>query len=177
MTLTTSWKEVVKKAPYDIIMLYDVLDHIEGPVSNIAKELKNIKSILRPGGSVYVRCHPFCSRHGTHLYQKINKAFIHLIFTEEELEKLGYGKEFQLPTRKIIHPIITYNEWFKTANFQLYKRDHVYREAVEPFFENIPLVAKRIKDHWKDSSDKNLKSGKGFPRIQLEQQFVDYILK
>ncbi|MEI6851166.1 MAG: hypothetical protein WCK26_04340, partial [Candidatus Saccharibacteria bacterium] len=34
--------------------------------------LAQIKDLLSDGGTVYLRTHPFCSRHATHLYHKIN---------------------------------------------------------------------------------------------------------
>lgn len=174
LSFTDNWDKVVEEGPYDIILLYDVIDHIMGSVDDLVSVLSSIKKVMNDNSQIFIRCHPFCSRHGTHLYHDLNKAYAHLVFTEEELASMGYQG---VPTRRVIHPLMTYKQWFKLAGFQLYKRDHVYKESVEPFFEGNNKIAKRIKSAWLDSPDENLRSGKIFPRMQLEQQFVDYILK
>ena len=101
--LTTSLEKVKDLAPYDTILLYDVLDHAKSPVD----VLQTVRSLGRPGTLVHCHCHPWCGRHGGHLYHTINKAFVHLIFTEEELERLGYEVD---ATQRVISPQVTYQE-------------------------------------------------------------------
>ncbi len=170
MTLTTKWEDVVAKGPYNVILLYDVVDHIE---EDVIEELKKIKEVLSPGGKVFVRCHPWCSRHGTHLYRQINKAYIHLVFTEEELKELGF---FGQKTREVIHPIATYEKWFKKAGFRIPRASTVMREGVNKFFLKNELIANRIKARWKTSSEKEFRTGKTFPTFQMEQQFIDWVI-
>jgi 2-polyprenyl-3-methyl-5-hydroxy-6-metoxy-1,4-benzoquinol methylase len=73
--LTNNFNEVKKHGPYDTILLYDILDHSKDPL----KILNQVKSLLQKEGKAYIRIHPWCSRHGGHLYRTKNKAFIHLI--------------------------------------------------------------------------------------------------
>lgn len=163
--LTTDWEVVKSKAPYNIILIYDVLDHCESPVDL----LKQAKGLLAPRGKMYVRCHPWCSRHATHLYQKINKAYIHLVFTDEELQQQGYTSD---KIAKVIHPIKTYSGWFVDAGLTVKSRS-ISTEIVEDFF-TTGEIAERIKSHWKDS--KSIQTGQ-LPIFQMEQQFHDYVLK
>jgi 2-polyprenyl-3-methyl-5-hydroxy-6-metoxy-1,4-benzoquinol methylase len=169
---TTDWSEVKKSGPFDIVLLYDVVDHMLCSDTELIEKLKEIKGMLSPGGRVFVRTHPFCSRHGTHLYHQINKAFVHLVFSEDELTSLGYKQE---PTRKVKHPLNEYNNFFTLAGFKIQNGPHQLKEGVDPFFINTPIVAQRIKNNYQDSTIDQLKKGK-FPTHQLEQQFVDYVL-
>jgi 2-polyprenyl-3-methyl-5-hydroxy-6-metoxy-1,4-benzoquinol methylase len=56
---TTDLETVRKMGPFDVILLYDVLDHLrEDPVQVLSK----VASLLSPQGRVYVRCHPWCGK-------------------------------------------------------------------------------------------------------------------
>ena len=169
LLLTTDMKEVEKFAPYDVILLYDVLDHME---SGQVEILTKVKELLADGGAVYVRFHPYCSRHALHLYHDINKAYIHLIFTEKELTDLGYKVE---PNAKVVHPIVEYGKWIKEAGL-ITSHSNTLRERVEPFFGKNKAIKERVRLHFTGSTDKHIKKG-GFPTFQLEQQFCDYVLK
>ena len=169
--LTNDWQAVANKGPYDAVFLYDVLDHIveEDPIDI----LKNIHSVMAPKGRVYVRCHPWCSRTGTHVYRSLNKAFVHMFFSDEELGAMGCTP---LPAKKILHPILTYDDWFQKGGFKKIDEKTI-RQDVEPFFEKEELIAKIIKEHWKESFEERLASGRVFPKFQLEQQFLDFVLE
>lgn len=167
---TSDWSEVVKNRPYNIVLLYDVLDHAKDENDAIMC-LRMIKDVLAPEGRVFVRCHPWCSRHGTHLYQKLNKAYIHMFLTDAQLESMGAKG---LPTIKVIHPLQTYSHWFDIAGLRTLSNS-VVREVVESFFLE-PTIAGIIKSHWKNSSFVNLANGTEFPSYQCSQQFVDYVL-
>lgn len=170
--LTSDFQEIHRHGPYDVILLFDVLDHI---VTEDPKDvLKDLHGILKDNGKVHVRCHPWCSRSGAHAYNSLNKAYLHFFFTPEELEKMGVKSD---PIRKIIHPITTYDDWFLKSGFKkLDSESNVMRQSVEPFFEQEPILAKLIKDHWKDSYEERLSSGKVFPKHQLEQTMLDFVL-
>lgn len=168
---TTNWDEVRERAPYDVVLLYDVVDHMME--ENWIEKLHEVKKVMSSNGRAYVRCHPWCSRHGTHLYHQKNKAFMHLVFNDKELEELGFK---QTPTRKIIHPLMTYDDLFKKAGFRVVKPAKVSKEKVEGFFYENPLIASRIKKNYISSFDHDLKTGKKFPSLQMEQQFVDIVL-
>lgn len=172
--LTSSWDDVVAQAPYDIVLIYDVLDHL-GDQSQALETLKMISDVITPGGQIFLRCHPWVSRHATHLYKKINKAYVHLVFSDVELARLGYTSG--LPCSKIIHPHFTYKQWFNDAQLDLIN-ENVIHESVENFFSDNPLLSRRIKNNWIDKSfDNDLNAGNSFPTVQLRIQFIDYILK
>lgn len=157
-TLTNNLDKVKESAPYDFILLYDVLDHSQNPV----EVLQQVKSISNENTKVIVRCHSWMSRHATHLYQKINKAWIHLVFTEEELKLMGLEAPF---TQKYFFPIGQQEGWFKAAGFSVVSSD-VIKSEVEPFFRKPKIVSRLPMDKFKD-----------FPEWQMSQSFNDYVLK
>lgn len=163
VSFTDKWVEVEAAGPYDAVVLFDVIDHTigESPVQILEK----VKSVLAPDGLIYLRTHPYTSRHGTHLYHKLNKAYLHLVFTEEELATLvpDYVTE---ANAKVTLPMAQYAAVFTEAGLtQVSKRD--ITERVEAFFK-IPKIAERIMR----------KTGhKTFPEFQMSLQFIDYVLK
>lgn len=171
LVFTTKMEDVMANGPYDLVLLYDVLDHIvnEDPV----ELLRRVRSLVAPGGFVYVRCHPWCSRHGTHLFRQLNKAYLHLVFTEEELAIFGLKGT---PTRKIIHPLAEYDAMFLAAGFENRIRIDTLLVVPEPFFELNKKVCARIKTNWASSIDDVLRRGESFPAWQMQQQFLDYAL-
>ena len=164
VTLTNDMKVVESQAPYDVILIYDVIDH--ATLEEVKQIMVKVKSLLSNKGTVYLRAHPFCSRHATHLYHKLNKAYVHLVFTEEELAEMGYESPVNA---KILFPISQYEKIFKEAGLKV-QSSNVLRERIEdtPFKKNT-LVKNRIKQHFPNVKD--------YPSFQCEQQFLDYILK
>jgi 2-polyprenyl-3-methyl-5-hydroxy-6-metoxy-1,4-benzoquinol methylase len=155
---TTNLNDLNQHGPFDVILLYDVLDHIDNPV----EILKLVKSLRRINGPIYIHCHPWASRHATHLYHQINKAFLHVIFSEQELLKLGYkGKK----TAKLLHSMGTYRKWFADAGLQV-KTESPNRRPVEDIFLRDPTLQKRMKAHWPDN----------LPINELKLESVDYIV-
>lgn len=170
LIFTTDLETVKQQSPYDIILVYDVIDHITLEESIVV--LKQVHDLLETNGTIYLRAHPFCSRHATHLYQTINKAYIHLVFTSQELKNLGY----EAPENPhVVYPINQYGEIFKEANLTV-SHNNILREKVDVFFKKTPLIKERIRMHYKESTDKHIRNG-GFPEYQCEQQFLDYVLK
>jgi 2-polyprenyl-3-methyl-5-hydroxy-6-metoxy-1,4-benzoquinol methylase len=162
--LTTDLEIVKSNGPYDVILVYDVLDHMNQ--SEMAGVLTQIKDLLSDSGTIYLRTHPFCSRHATHLYHKINKAFVHLVFTASELEKLGYETPINA---NIMWPIKQYNACFINSNLKQIN-SNTLRERIEDFFKNNSIIEKRLRE-------KNSLYNNDFPSFQCEQQFLDFILK
>jgi 2-polyprenyl-3-methyl-5-hydroxy-6-metoxy-1,4-benzoquinol methylase len=153
---------------FDVVLLYDVLDHTDDPVTI----LKLINRFKKTEGEVHVRCHPWTSRHGTHLYRKLNKAYLQLIFTPQEL--LGMGLKGDKTTR-LIDPIKTYKEWFKQAGLEIVVESTI-KQDVETFFTTRPTIVRRIKENWWGSADPDLASGKKFPHEAMQIQFADFVL-
>lgn len=160
LIFTTNWDFVIEKGPYDIININDVIDHAQ----EFGKTLEKIKEVKSEAGRLYIRCHPWTSRHGSHMENQLNKAFLHLVFTEDELYGMGVK-----PTQvvKLTNPILTYHELFKQAGFTV-MREYIHRKSVELFFVHNPAILRRIKEKWKDS-DK-------FPRETLEIEYIDFTL-
>jgi len=167
LLFTTAFSVAAEKGPYDAILLYDVLDHCHAPV----EALKQVVSVLAPEGKVYVRCHPWCARHGGHLYRTLNKAYAHLFLSDEAVTKLSNNAA---GPQRVVHPLKTYGDWFAEAGLKVQSEDTV-REKPEAFFF-APARAEIIKNWWKKSYDVALAKGKTFPEFQLGQQFVDFVL-
>lgn len=163
MEFATDWKIVQNHGPYDIIICCDVLDHLVN--SDPVEALKKMKSVLTPEGRIYLRRHNYMSRHGAHLYKQLNKAFIHLIFTESELHDLIPDLKL-MPTYKVYFPIKTYNDQIQNSKLNI---DFEFKTTtpVESIFERNEFL-ERIYTNT---------PFKHFPRNQLELDFVDYTLK
>lgn len=166
LSLTTNFDNVKANAPYDVILLYDVIDHVTDPVA----ALSLLKTVCSPTTKLVVRCHPWCGRHGGHAYTAYNKAFAHLFLTEQEMVDKG----IKAPVQKVIHPRATYEDWFYRAGFGIDSHSEELVE-VEPFFQRSPLREIILK-HWQSSPDQELSSGRTFPTYQLSQCHHTYVL-
>lgn len=161
--MTNDWEKVIANGPYDIIILFDVIDHstTESPI----KILQKIKNVLHQNGKIYMRCHPWISRHATHLYNDLNKAWVHLVFSPEEIKQLIPKPKYIEENIYITRPIKTYYDYITTANLKINNTREI-TTIVEPFFKN-KLIASRI------IKNTNLES---LPEFQMTFQFLDYIL-
>jgi len=167
---SNNWEEIVSNGPYDIIVFYDVLDHTENQMP--PELLVMAKKVLAEKGTMRIRCHPWCSRHGTHLFHKQNKAFLHLLFSGEELRNAGITGP---RTIRVIHPIATYQTWISKAGCRIV-HNKVYRRDFEPMFRFDPYRSK-ILDNWQHSHiDASLRNRTGFPDYAMDQEFLDYTL-
>lgn len=161
--LTEDYETVLKYAPYDVVLLHDVLDHIMG-VDPI-EILKKIKNILSNEGRIYVRNHPWCSRHGGHLYFQKNCAFLHLVLDQIELLRcFGIETEHNL---KILTPLETYRYWIKEADLVI-KSETPIKSLVEPFFTTPSTLNERLRKNWKDTE---------CIQNYMEIDFVEYVLE
>lgn len=157
--LTTDFEKVKSKGPYDFVVIYDVLDHADDPV----EVLKLARSVVSDKGKVFVRCHPICARHATHQYKKINRAFIQLVFTEDELKSMGLENDIK---QKTFFPINDNKKWFGVAGFKVNHHDSV-KSQVEEFFRANKIVSARLT---------RPPYNKSFPEYQMQQVFNDYVL-
>ena len=155
--LTNDFEQVLKNGPYDVVILYDVLDHSENPV----ELLKKLQDVCNKETMIFVRCHSWMSRHGSHLYRQINKAYIHLFFSREELERMGLKTEF---VQEYYYPLLTQKKWFEDSMFKVEDED-IVKSFVEPCFKNSQL-----------SEILSSKFDSNFPEWQMSQSFNDYIL-
>lgn len=165
---TTNYQDVLKHAPYEIIIANDVIDHVENP-NEFAQKISQLKS---PDCQIFIRCHPWTSRHATHLYKKLNKAYLHLIFSKKELYSMGLkGEETQVS----VDPMKFYENLFFQNNLTIQKFDKITC-PLELFFTLNADIMRRIKSNWFDSEDPELAIGTKFARDILEIQFIDYWL-
>jgi 2-polyprenyl-3-methyl-5-hydroxy-6-metoxy-1,4-benzoquinol methylase len=153
---------------FDVILLNDVLDHADDPV----EVLKKVLIAKKTDAKVFVRCHPFPSRHATHLYRKINKAYLHLVFSHQELIAMGLKGE---KTAKLLDPIASYKRWFEMAGLSVVEESTI-KQDVDAFFTTRPAIVRRIKENWTTSSDPELAAGTKFPHEAMEIQFADFVL-
>lgn len=161
---TKDWNETLKHGPYDVIVLFDVIDHAKS--EDAVSILRKARQALSDDGQIFMRCHPYISRHGTHLYHHLNKAYAHLVFTKEELKTIVPDQSFVEESTGVIFPLKTYDTFAKQANLEIIHRREI-NSKVDSFFK-IPKIAERIiKNHQLDS----------FPEFQMGLDFVDYVLK
>lgn len=160
--LTRDKDKVKKNAPYDTILIYDVVDHIEQihPIDLIS----TAKSLLKPNGKIHIRFHPWCSRHGGHIYRKLNKAFAHLVLNEKEMEELGVKTDNSL---EIYRPVSTYKELIEQCGMNIVS-EHIEKEKVEEFFKSNSIFKSKILKKFEM---------KNFPEMQMEMCFVDFVLE
>lgn len=157
--MTTEWDEVKKLGPFDAIIINDVLDHVESPL----EELEKIKEVKSQMGKIFLRVHPWGSRHATHLYKDHNKAYLHLVFSEEELISMGLDG---MKTRKIFDSIGYYHHVINESGLTILKEEKI-TQPIEVFFTHTNEILKRIKNNWRSSD---------FKKEELEIQFIDFVL-
>lgn len=156
--ITSDIEKISNNAPYDVIMLFDVLDHSDQP----EEILKKCKSILNEEGKIYVHFHPWFSRSGTHIYRQLNKAYLHLVFNDEELGTLGVIQE----KVQRIKDVQDYTTWIKNAGLSVISENTVTQD-IDFFFTQKPPILRRIRKNFEDHV---------FPIHLLEIQFIDMIL-
>lgn len=111
---------------FDVVMLYDVLDHTEDPMGVMAQ----VRHVMKRDGTIYVRCHPWTSKHASHIYkQGVNRAYLHLFLQYDEIvELIGQPPMF---TRIEKNPLEAYRWWFH--EFEV-KKERMVKEDVSDFF-------------------------------------------
>lgn len=161
----TSDTDVVNSdGPYDLIILYDVLDQLKG-VDPVAF-LKWLRTLMVDNGQIYVRTHPWTAKHGGGIYDQMNKAYIHLALTPDELIKSGIRPLHNL---KISRPMATYEKWFADAALNIESRN-IEAEIPAEYVRNH-LIDRIIKLTWGGTIDKE-------QAIKImANQFIDYKLR
>lgn len=161
--VTSDFNDVKGTGPFDIILLHDVLDH--AVMIDPIEILKQVRSVLNHKGRVYVRNHPWSSRHGGHLYMQKNKAFLHLVFDPIELTRIGgFSPEHNVG---VTSPLDTYRYWFKESGFKIINEIPI-KDKVEDFFSQPSRVNDRLKKHFQEGE---------IIVNHLEISFVEYTLE
>jgi SAM-dependent methyltransferase len=160
---TTTNLNDLKHNHFDAIMLYDVLDHCEDPVA----VMETVKKCLKRTGSVYIRCHPWTSRHANHIFKKgVNRGYLHLFLTWDEM--CGIMGSEPMFTRQEKHPVEAYHWWFR--DFEI-KKERMIKEPVSEFF-HVPAFKELL------ATEQGLPLAQADALLkQMEIQFVDYVLK
>lgn len=144
-----------KLEPFDCILVHDVLDHCVK--TSQAVVMKQIHSLCHRNTVVKIRCHPWTSRHGTHLYHQLNKAFIHLLWTQAQLT----AHVLEIPTLKVKNA--NYEQLFADSNFQIVSAMPLIDE-VEEVFTTYPQVKQRLEEQ-------------EITQEMMQVSFIDYELK
>lgn len=165
LTFTLDKEEVNHHAPYDIVVLYDVIDHLRG--EDPEEFMKWVASMLRTNGRMFVRAHPWTSKTGGHCYRALNKAWIHLALTPSELSELGVEPEE--PNLRVVRPMAAYEKWFKSAGLVVVNKKVRAEETDKPLSNAI--VDRIIKTTWAGEVDAQTAK-----RI-MANHFIDYWLK
>lgn len=168
LIVTTYFDDIVGYK-FDYILINDVIDHCDDPYEIFEKAT----NLLADDGYIFCRCHPWTSRHGTHIYKKLNKAFVHIIFSEDELAKFDIDP---LPTKRILDPLGNYQEILKSTNLEIVT-EKITTTPVEMLFSLEPAIVRRIKNLWIEDGNNPYADGINFPREILEIDFVDFVLK
>lgn len=165
LVLTDDWGQAAGAGPFDSILLYDVLDHCDDPVG----VLRQAAEVLAPSGEVFVRFHPWCGRHGGHLYRSVNKAYLHYFLSEDGGRLLSPD----YPRQKVIHPLKTYRQWITEAGLVGVRTDQPEVDQPEPFFlAHRPIIQR----HWVGSPDPRFSGGGVFPTQAMSVSFLDCVL-
>ena len=159
--MTTDKAIISAKAPFTIISVYDVIDHIEQQEDAI-KAMRQVRAVSDKDTVIRVRCHPWTSRHGAHLYHSINKAFAHILLSDAELQK-----HMTEPVRKVTRPLAEYKTIFESAGLQI-ESMRKSETALEPLFQTPELVA---------AFEKKLGHNQKWQQSVLPITFVDFVLK
>lgn len=126
-------KDLVESmSPFDIIFIHDVIDHDRDPIES----LQWLRKLCSMHGRVYLRCHPYYSRHGCHGYQKLNRAFCHIFFDFEELKSFGWDGIWANPLKQ---PIQQYREWISETGWNIIS-EKLHKKEAENFFTKIPYL-------------------------------------
>ena len=131
---SNDFEKVREEGPFDIVLMYDVLDHLNGfegmdstaIANHMSEVLSQVKLVTHENSKIYLRCHPWCSRHGGHLYNSLNKAFAHVVFSKSELEDMGYEVE---DVAKVIMPRATYDAAIRDAGLKTISQDIMQSQA------------------------------------------------
>ena len=161
-TLTDNIELVKNSAPFDIILINDVLNYSENP----EEILKTTKELLSENGEIFLRIHPWTSRFAFN-YKKLNKAYLHLIFGEHELYKIGIKPP---KTFNKADSVNYYKSIIKKLDLKI-KEENIITQNIEIFFTHQKFLMERIKENYKKITIDDLN------KKMLETQYVDLILQ
>lgn len=164
LMLTTEWSAVVSNAPYDLVIGFDTFDHLENV--DLDDGMRSLWEIMSPDSRAFFRFHPWTAKHGSHLYERCNKAYAHLVLTPDELAQKRLFADYNV---KITRPFATYDSLFTKNGFSILKRKG-HTEEVEAFFDDR-LIDRINKVCYRGKAEKDA------IRKIMALQFIDYTIK
>lgn len=133
---------VEQNSPYDTIIMYDVLDHIES--EDPIELMKWLNTLLAINGKIKLRVHPWTSRHGGHLYTYKNKAYLHLALIPTDYIDLEIPLTSNL---RLVRPQAGYQTIFRQSGFKIVS-SHIQTKPIEDYFSG-DLLDRIIDINWK----------------------------
>ncbi len=148
--------------PYDLIILYDVIDHMD--ITRLVETFSRIRKMLDPNGHIFLRCHPFSSRHGRHLMY--NKSHVHLVLNNGELtnNNIDIGGDI-----KVTKPHTFYDDLFKLLSFKTDSK-LIHNTPVDEYVTKN-LIEKIKINHY------NLYDDMSDIKANLSVDFIDYLIR
>lgn len=160
----TDSKEGWAENQFDFILCYDVLDHLLG--EDPIEFMTWAGSLLSPQGTMMMRVHPWTSRHGSHSYETVNKAYVHLALTPEELQANGIAVDSSL---RLVRPLAAYEAITKHAGLKIVHKQAITMEIDEFFGDE--LIDRINKINWRGNITTEI------ARKIMSTQFIDYTLQ
>lgn len=164
---TVDYEKICESSPFDIILLYDVIDHMTKDQANLA--LAKLKILCSDKTRIYVRCHPWTSITGGHVYKKLNRAYAHLFLSDNKL--LKYQSEYVNP---ITNPVATYEDLWANNAYEVIDFK-IHRTNLSPEIMNI--IDDQDTLNFLSKSTKPIKGNRSKVLNLLSIEFIDYILK
>lgn len=160
--ITNDINIIEKNSKYNILILYDTIDHI---LNNAYNTFIKIANMVHKDGKIIIRTHPFTSIHGTHLYESLNLAYIHLFLTPQQIIKLG-GKP--LETLQLYNPEAFYEKMIFDAGTVLINKN-IIRTELPKFIDQNDVLDYLLQTFAIEGIDTRQKL-----RNLLSIQFIDY---
>lgn len=161
---TDDFNRVKHHGPFDVILLYDVIDHVHEMVHG--QIMSQVRQVSNKNTVIHIRCHPWTSIHGGHLYENLNRAFAHLFLNDEQISK--HQSE---STCRVTRPIATYRDIFNGRGLRVdHHRVHKinWNGRVGKFFSQDDIV---------QALTKSLGNNKEWQDSVLPIEFVDYVCR
>jgi len=143
LAFSSDLKHILDNAPYDTIIMHDVIDHV--PASVFESAFKQLIDRCTSETRFILTAHPFTSRHGGHLHESKNLAFLQLLYSEDELAKLQIRCPYN---NRWSRPQAAYENMFNRLNLKIVAKE-IDTDPVEQWIIDrlIPIITKRIYDN------------------------------
>lgn len=160
----TDLKSVVEDhKPYDFIIMFDMLDHLLG--SDPYEFMAWVRELLHDNGQIFIRFHPWTAKHGGHLYEQCNKAYVHLALTPDETAGLHLKTS---PNLKVVRPLAFYEDLISKSGLKSQYRKGTSESVDQYVLDN--LLNRIMEINWAKDIEPSAAA-----KI-LSIQFVDYLL-